>query len=297
MKDSISTPSFSDWQSRGQYIEINQQKVFVIDEGTGDEVIGILHGYPSCSYDYYAILPILTKKYRVIIHDHLGFGLSDKPINYSYSLIEQADIALAVWKKLNMNEVHLLAHDYGTSIGTEIIARYNQGYEPITLKTITLGNGSMLINMAQLLVTQKLLKHSFFGPIIANLSRKPILVNSFRKLWHDRSKINYKELDVLWEMLIFNNGRSVLPMISQYINERKKFWHRWIGGLEQTDKHINILWADKDPIAVIEMAYVLEDKIQSNTLSVLPNIGHYPMLEAPTAYANAVLKVVSSVNK
>ncbi len=86
-------------------------------------------------------------------------------------------------------------------------------------------------------------------------------------------------------------------MISQYINERKKFWHRWIGGLEQTDKHINILWADKDPIAVIEMAYVLEDKIQSNTLSVLPNIGHYPMLEAPTAYANALLEAISSVKR
>lgn len=73
--------------------------------------------------------------------------------------------------------------------------------------------------------------------------------------------------------------------MSQYIDERKKFWHRWIGALEQTDKHINLLWADKDPVAVIEMAYLLEDKISSNTLKILPDIGHYPMLAAPGIYA------------
>ena len=286
-------PSLSSWRSFGEYQQIGQHQVFTVDQGKENrETIAILHGYPSGSYDYYAALPLWTDQYRVVVHDHLGLGLSDKPEHYSYSLIEQADVALALWQKLGLKEVHLLAHDYGTSVATEIIARLNQGYEPVKIKSITLGNGSMLIEMSQLLWTQKLLKHDFWGPILANLSRRPIFNNSFRKLWADKSKIDYEEFEVLWQMLNYNEGRKVLPKVTKYIEERKKFWHRWIGALEKTDRHVNLIWADKDPVAIIEMAYVLEKKIPSNTLNVLPNIGHYPMLEAPEIYAKAVLKAI-----
>ena len=58
----------------------------------------ILHGYPSSSHDYLAALPRLTQNYRVVLHDHLGFGLSQKPSDYSYSLLEQAEVALALWR-------------------------------------------------------------------------------------------------------------------------------------------------------------------------------------------------------
>ncbi len=283
-------PTFQAWQERGKYLDILGHRLFVIDEGNAAETVVILHGYPSCSYDYYAILPLLTPHYRVVVHDHPGFGLSSKRMDYSYSLFEQADVAQALWQQLGLQEVHLLAHDYGTSVATEIIARYNLAYEPIRLKSITLGNGSMLINMARLLWTQRVLKNQSIGPILANLSSKRLFVRNFTRLWCDKSKINLNEFDVLWQMLTHDNGRKVLPLLSQYIDERKRFWHRWIGALERTDKHIHLVWADKDPVAIFEMATVLQEKISSNSLEVLENVGHYPMLEAPEAYVAAVLK-------
>ncbi len=291
----MTAPSLQEWLSRGAYHDINGHQVFVIDEGQQNpETIAVLHGYPSSSYDYFRVLPIWAKKYRVIVHDHLGLGLSDKPEHYSYSLIEQAEIALQLWQQLGLQRVHLIGHDYGTSVATELIARANQGYEPIELQSITLGNGSMLIEMSQLLFTQKLLKHDFWGPILASLSNRAIFVNSFHKLWADKSKIDYSEFDTLWQMLTYNDGRKVLPRVTKYIEERKKFWHRWIGGLQQTDKHINLIWADKDPVAIVAMAYRLEKLIPSNSLEILENIGHYPMLESPEIYANAVVKAINS---
>lgn len=290
----MEAPSFSDWQTRGNFLNILGRQIFVIDEGNAQETIVILHGYPSCSYDYYAILPILTKSYRVIIHDHLGFGLSDKPLDYSYSLVEQADMAVALWQSLGLKEVHLLAHDYGTSVATELIARYNLGYEPIKFNSITIGNGSMLIEMAKLIWTQKVLRHPYWGPHLAKLSSKALFVNNFNKLWYDKSKINLDEFDVLWQMLIHNEGRKSLPKVSRYTLERQYFWHRWIGALYQTDKHIHIIWADKDPVAIFEMAKELQRNIPENTLTVLENAGHYPMLEVAELYADTVLKGIEN---
>ena len=193
-------------------------------------------------------------------------------------------------ESIGFRKVNLVAHDYGTSVATEIIARYNLNYLPIQLNSVTLGNGSMLIEMAKLLVTQKILRTSFWGPILAKFTSKAFFMYNFKKLWYDKSKINLEELNVLWEMLIHNNGRKVLPLISRYTFERSKFWHRWIGGLEKTDQHIHILWANKDPIAIYEMAKVLQEKIPNNTLTTIENVGHYPMLEAPEKYAEEVMK-------
>ena len=109
-----------------------------------------MHGYPTSSFDYYKVIHKLSDKYRVIIHDHLGFGFSDKPQDYSYSLIEQADVALELWKCLNLNEVSILAHDYGTSIYTEIIARHNKGQIKLDIQETFLCNGSPHIEFSKL---------------------------------------------------------------------------------------------------------------------------------------------------
>lgn len=290
----MQAPSFEEWQERGTYHEVYGKKLFVIDEGNHEETIVISHGFPTCSYDYYEVLPILTQKYRVVVHDHLGFGLSDKPLNYSYSLLEQADYALGLWQKLGLKEVHLLGHDYGTSVVTEIIAKYNYGFEPVKLRTITIGNGSMLIEMAKLLFTQKLLKSKFWGPIVFKLLPKSRFKKSMTGIWYDKSTIIDGEFDVLWDMIKYGNAQKTFPVVARYIEERFKFWNRWIGGLAQTDKHINIFWADKDPVAIIDMAHELHKKIPSNTLRILPNVGHYPMLEASEKYAQGIIEMIEN---
>lgn len=290
------TPSLQDWKARGKKISVYDHTLFVVDEGSSSETIVILHGYPTCSYDYYAVLPILTQKYRVVVHDHLGFGLSEKPLDYSYSLLEQADMAIGLWQQLGLQKVHLLAHDYGTSVATEIIARANRGIEPVKLETITIGNGSMLIEMAKLQAAQKVLRSKRWGPVLAKLSNQWFFNRSMKKLWYDKAKYNPQEIEVIWEMMNEDpQWRKTFPAVSRYLLERVKFWHRWIGkGLYQTPKHINILWADKDPVAVIKMGETLHKNIPSNSFKTLPNIGHYPMLEQPEAYANAVLEMIEA---
>ena len=51
------------------------------------------------------------KLHRIVLFDFPGFGQSDKPADYSYSLFEQADVALEVWRSLGVSGGHLLGHD------------------------------------------------------------------------------------------------------------------------------------------------------------------------------------------
>ena len=70
--------------------------------GAGEDTIILIHGFPTSSFDYADVIDTLSDKYRVLVFDHIGFGFSDKPLNYTYSLVDQAEQALALWKHLGI---------------------------------------------------------------------------------------------------------------------------------------------------------------------------------------------------
>jgi pimeloyl-ACP methyl ester carboxylesterase len=288
----------NEWKSKGEFITVNDRKLFVIDTSsffsTEDKVptetMVVLHGYPTSSYDYYKVLPELSKHYRVIIHDHLGFGFSDKPLDYSYSLLDQADLALQLWQQLGVKKVHLLAHDYGTSVATEIIARNNNHELTIEIEKLTLCNGSMHIELSQLRTIQKLLKNKWLGKYVAKLTTYAIFSKNLRNVYFDKTKVSNNELKDMWMQLEYNEGRKVIHKLSQYINERYTYWNRWIGALKETNLQTNIVWAKNDPVAVPAIARLIATEISNNKLFWIENTGHFPMLENPDEWLNCILK-------
>lgn len=278
-----------DWKAKGKYIQIQRHSVFVIDEGISDEILVILHGYPTSSYDYQKVLPALTKKYRVIIHDHVGFGFSDKPLGYSYSLMDQATIALKLWKHLGFKKVTLLAHDYGASIATEIIARHNNKQIDLQINELILCNGSIHIELSRLMLIQKLLKGKL-GKYVAKLSNYFIFSRSIRKVYFDKAKVTDDELEQMWSQIEYNNGKKVIHLISRYNNQRYTYWKRWVGALKETQIPTKIIWAKEDPVAVRSMARMLTKEISKNQLYWLDNCGHFSMLEKPDEWSKLVLK-------
>ena len=284
----------SEWERGGRYVTAGLHKLFFRDSGGENKpVMVILHGYPSNTYDYHKVLPLLAPHFRVIMHDHPGFGLSAKPLDYSYSLIEQADAALALWESLDLKEVHVVAHDYGTSICTEICARRQQGQlGSLKILSVTLYNGSIHIELAKLRFLQILLRHPFRGPWVAKLSHEFIFVRQMAALWSDRSKVDTVELQVLYRMDFDKAGRAVLPQVSQYLHERYHFWHRWIGALKMLNIPTHILWAQDDPVAVKAIGEQLYAEIPGATISRLAHLGHYPMLEDPERWVTALVDFI-----
>jgi len=288
----------NDWKSKGEFITVNDRKLFVIDTSSffssenqvPSKTMVVLHGYPTSSYDYYKVLPELSKHYRVIIHDHLGFGFSDKPLDYSYSLLDQADLALQLWQQLGVKKVHLLAHDYGTSVATEIIARNNNHELTIEIEKLTLCNGSMHIELSQLRTIQKLLKNKWLGKYVAKLTTYAIFSKNLRNVYFDKTKVSNNELKDMWMQLDYNEGRKVIHKLSQYINERYTYWDRWIGALKETNLQTNIVWAKNDPVAVPAIARLIATEISNNKLFWIENTGHFPMLENPDEWLNCILK-------
>ena len=104
-----------------------------LDEGPRDgEVVVMLHGNPSWSFYWRHLVaglsgPASDKRYRCIVPDHVGMGLSDKPDDamdasprYDYMLQSRIDDLETLLRHAGIDDatpVTLVVHDWGGMIG------------------------------------------------------------------------------------------------------------------------------------------------------------------------------------
>jgi pimeloyl-ACP methyl ester carboxylesterase len=287
------------WPRRGRRHRIFGHEVFTLDTETETETAApllLLHGFPSSSLDFRPALPRLAAARRVIVHDHLGFGASDKPALYSYSLVEQAEVALALWRELGVTAGHLVAHDYGTSVATELLARRERGGLPIEIRSVTLCNGSVHLDLAHLTPSQQLLRAPIVGPIFARLASEPVFTAQLRGILGSPRSIPDADLHAMWLGMIALGGRRRLAAIAGYMNERVRFRERWIGALTRLDLPAHVLWGRRDPVALPAVAEALAAEIPGARTTWLDELGHYPMLEAPDRWAAAAMAFLDALD-
>jgi len=96
-----------------------------LDEGPrGDEAVLMLHGNPTWSFFYRDIVRTLAPRFRCIVPDHVGMGLSEKPETYDYSLASRIADIEALVHSLGLKRIHLIVHDWGGAIGFGFATRH-----------------------------------------------------------------------------------------------------------------------------------------------------------------------------
>src|SRR3954451_6590350 len=141
------------WAGEGRWIASGDHQVWCARlpalAETGNPPLLVLHGFPTCSYDWKAVLPALRAGRDVVLLDVTGFGLSDKP-DHRYSIRGYADDVEAVIAFHGLTEVDLITHDMGDTVGGEILARMLEGSSGLAVRRRVVTNGSIYIDMAQL---------------------------------------------------------------------------------------------------------------------------------------------------
>ncbi len=104
---------------KNNFLSIDGKKMHFIDEGCGEPII-MLHGNPSWSFYYRYLVHALKNQYHVIVPDHIGCGLSEKPSRneYSYTVQQRVHDLNVLLEQLRMkNNLTLVLHDWGGFIG------------------------------------------------------------------------------------------------------------------------------------------------------------------------------------
>jgi pimeloyl-ACP methyl ester carboxylesterase len=252
------------------------------------EPLLVLHGFPTSSFDFRTVLDDLRVDRRVLLLDMLGYGLSAKP-DLAYRLSTQADIVAAFLSDADVPELALLTHDMGDTVGGELLARQLDGKWPVEITTRIVTNGSIYIEMARLSAGQELLLSLPDARIATReLVDARAVQAGVAATFSPHSHVDDDELEAIGELVAREDGQLLLPRTIRYIEERRAHQDRFTGAIERHPSPLGIVWGVDDPIAVVTMAARLHDARPDATLTLLDGVGHYPMVEAPARFSEAI---------
>ena len=156
--------TFPGYDFSSHFIEIDGLRYHYLDEGSGDTVV-MLHGNPNWSYYYRHLVKSLRNRYRCLVPDHIGCGLSDKPADdrYEFSL-ERRVSDLEHWLQQigATSNLTLVVHDWGGMIGMTYATRYPERIR----RLVVLNTGAFHLPVTKPVPWQLKLARGPFGAIL-----------------------------------------------------------------------------------------------------------------------------------
>lgn len=279
--DRESYPFTSHW------FDVDGARMHYLDEGPKDDPhpIVIAHGTPTWSFEWRHVVTALRARRRVIVPDHLGFGLSDKPTSAAYEPAAHARRLSALIDSLALPRVTLVVHDFGGPIGLGAFANRLDRVERIVLA------------------------NTWFWPV--DDDKRAVSISRFVRgalgrflyLWLSFS------VRVLLPSALGNRKLLTRALHRQYFGPfgtRAARRAPWVLGCELagSSAFYATLWARRDELAAIPASIVwgerdpafgapylkrLRTALPKAHVRLLPTIGHFPAEEAPAEMVRAIL--------
>jgi pimeloyl-ACP methyl ester carboxylesterase len=253
--------------------------------GVGPTLL-LLHGFPTWSYDYAEVASDLARDHDVITLDFLGYGASEKPNPYEYSVAESADIVEDLTAQLDVKLVRLVTHDYGGIVAQELVDRANRGELSFAIDSLIMLNSGIVYSAYRPTRLQKLLIQPVIGRLLAgrvSAARLRSALDAIRG-----TPLTDTEFDDLWLGLSRDNGHKLSHLLIKYNAERAIHHRRWEAALANWTGPLHLVWGLDDPVSGRHVLEQATKVLPHAAVTELAGVGHYPQSEAPQAVIAAV---------
>lgn len=285
------------WRAGGAQFDYRSLSIFTrVGGNPSGAALLLIHGFPTASWDWHKVWPGLAEHFRLYTLDMIGFGDSSKPRDFDYQIAEQADLIEAWLAQQGVDRVHILAHDYGDTVAQELLARDIERKSRadtetplISIQSVCFLNGGLFPETHRPAMIQRLLL-SPIGSLVARLTSKQKFSANLHRIFGPDTSPSENDIDGFWELLLVNNGRSILHKLIHYMPQRVANRERWVGALGQTKVPLKLIDGMKDPISGAHMVQRYRELVSSPNITELNAIGHYPQTEAPHEVVGAYMK-------
>lgn len=286
--------TWESWRARSRPTDSGGLSVATYDLGPEDgRPVTFLHGYPSSSHDIEPAAALLDDSWRVLAVDFPGFGASAKPRDHRYSTHAAADALDRLWEVTGVGSTVLVAHDYGASVGQEVLARRAEGVLDVAVDAVVWMNGGIYPDLHRPTVGQQFLLDPDHGAEIAAGVTEESFIEGLHVTWGERVPFDEDELREIWRSMDDGDGVPLMHDLLHYVADRREHQVRWQSALEDSDVPMTFVWGDLDPVSGAHMIERVEERIPDATIVRMADVGHWPPLEAPDALAAAIADTVA----
>ncbi|BBY07069.1 alpha/beta fold hydrolase [Mycobacterium noviomagense] len=261
-----------------KYLELHGDRVAYRDAG-GGEVLLLIHGMAGSSATWRSVLPQLAKKYRVIAPDLLGHGESAKPRG-DYSLG-----AFAVWLRDFLDELGIAhATVVGHSLGGGVAMQFAYQHPDYVKRLILISSGGLGPDVGWVL---RLLSAPGAELILPVIAPTPVLtVGNKLRSWLRGAGIHSPRGAELWSAYSSLSDRPTRQSFLRTLRSVVDYRGQAVSALNRLQLRAELpvmaIWGEKDNIIPVDHAHAAHEARTDARLELLPDVGHFPQVEAPT---------------
>lgn len=257
-------------------IEAGGFHMVYLDSGGKGEPLVLVHGFGGDKDNWNRVARLLTPHYRVIAPDLPGYGESSSPPQASYRISDQVQRLHAFVAALGLRR----AHFGGNSMGGHIVAAYAAQHPNEVGSLWLLANAGVLSAPPSELRLR--LERGEPNPL---LSSTPAQFRAVLDMVMSRPP---PIPDVIFDVLAATAIRNH--------DLRDRQFHQLVDAPQALEPLIeglpvptHILWGEQDRLLHVGTVEVMRRLLPQSSSTVLPGIGHVPMIEAPTESAQDYL--------
>ncbi len=267
--------------------------VFHVELGDPDApVLALVHGFPTCSIDWFEVAERLSPRYRVCMLDFPGFGFSDKPRGWGYSLRRDAELLDHYLTQIaGAQSVVMVAHDRGDSVALIHAANEAAGRAHTAVEHLVLSNANLFLPLSNLTDAQRLMLHS--PELLDQLTPELLAAGMGAVTFTPPRSPEDPEVQALAATFAHENGVAVLHETIQYLVERSVDETAWLQSLAKMAVPATLIWGAYDTVAPIRVAnHVWHEHLMfkpgRNAFYLIPGANHYVQNDRPDAFVQAL---------
>jgi len=295
------------WRNRGEYFSWRPDdpgaealQVFHLEVGDADApTLLLVHGFPTSSIDWLGVVDRLAERFRVCALDFPGYGFSDKPRGWGYSLRRDARLLdFYLSEVLAAGSATVLAHDRGDSVAL-ILA----GESATEIEHLVLTNGNIYLPLSNLTMAQRVMLDETTGPAaLADLAPETLAQGMGAATFFPPRGPDDPVVLALGETFAHDDGVLVLHETIQYLRERSADEEAWLDALAGSELPTTVIWGLNDTVSPPRVAsWVWDRKLMlkpgRNSLYFVPDAGHYLQEDRPDAVVDAVLHALDATGE
>jgi len=285
-----------EWHETGDRFLWRGHEVFYQEAGEGP-VLFLLHGFATSSWLFKYLWPTLSKHFRVIAPDYLGFGFSSKPADYSYGMDERVEMIYALADLLSIKECHFMAHSFSVNIVQELLYHQIYGKSKVEILSAVMLNGALFPDESTPSFRQRLMLKPLLGKWVSNVLGYRAFKGGLGSRVGKYSKFPDDLIDDLFQQLLYKNGLRHAYKINKYLIERSQRKERLKEGLLKTNVPVQLIWGIdvENQIAGIRHAHKYRELKTDKYVVMLKDIGHFPMVECPELVLEYYLSFINGI--
>ncbi|HEY7134331.1 MAG TPA: alpha/beta hydrolase [Acidimicrobiia bacterium] len=288
--------SFSWRPRRGDAAEV---QVFHVEVGDDHApALVLVHGFPTSSIDWFEVAQLLGNRYRVCAMDFPGFGFSDKPLGWGYSLTRDAELLeYYLAEVLSVETAIVCAHDRGSSVAmihtTAVESR-------VDVEHLFLTNANIFLPMSNLTEAQRVMLDPERGPAaLARATPEQLAVGMGQTTYSPARGADDPEIQALTATFSHGGGLEVLHETIQYLHERARNEDAWLNALAALTVPTTFIWGVYDTVSPPRVVNHVWDRYMMtkpgrNSLYYIPDANHYVQNDQPEALVETMVHALEA---